>query len=156
MKTQLTTLLGISLALLTMASISITKETPPADYSWLEGRWTGDGFGGTSEEVWSAPSEDGTMLGTYRHFKADGSANFYEFLVLDKTGLRLKHFNPDMSGWETKEDYVTFEMIKTSEGLVELKGLIYEKVDENTMKIRLKMKYGEEVKTEVFTMTKES
>ena len=48
-------------------------------YRWIEGTWVGDGFGGTSEEVWSAPSADGTIMGSFRHFKGDGSLNFYEF-----------------------------------------------------------------------------
>lgn len=42
-------------------------------------------------------------------------------MVLDKTGLRLKHFAPDMVGWETKEDYVTFEMIDYTPNKIELR-----------------------------------
>ena len=29
------------------------------DYAWLAGHWTGDGFGGTSEEMWSKPKNGG-------------------------------------------------------------------------------------------------
>ncbi len=122
------------------------------DYQWLAGTWVGDGFGGQSEEIWSPPSADGTMMGVYRHHKADGSLNFYEFLVLDKTGLRLKHFTPNLVGWETKEDFVTFEMIDFTPDKIELKGLIFERKSATEMEIRLKLKYGDEVKTEVFTM----
>ncbi|MEQ9402410.1 MAG: DUF6265 family protein [Cyclobacteriaceae bacterium] len=122
------------------------------DYAWLAGSWTGDGFGGTSEEMWSPPSADGTMMGVYRHHKGDGSLNFYEFLVLDSTGLRLKHFTPDLIGWETKEKFVTFEMVEFTKDKIVLKGLIFERKSDNEMEIRLKLKYGEEVKTEVFKM----
>lgn len=122
-------------------------------YAWMEGSWVGDGFGGTSEEVWSAPADDGTIMGSFRHFKADGSLNFYEFLVLDSTGLRLKHFNPDMTGWETKEDFVTFKMIESTENKLVLKGLVYERVSETEMKISLDLKNKEGEKwTEIFTM----
>lgn len=125
------------------------------EYAWLAGSWVGDGFGGTSEEVWSQPSEDGTMMGTYRHHKADGSLNFYEFMVLDKTGLRLKHFTPDLLGWETKEDFVTFEMVSFDKDRIELKGLVFERKSETEMEIRLKMRYGDDrVETEVFKMTR--
>lgn len=58
-----------------------------ANYEWLVGDWIGDGFGGVSEESW-APAVDGTMMGMYRHHK-DGEIVFYEFLLLDKTGLNL-------------------------------------------------------------------
>lgn len=125
------------------------------DYAWLSGSWTGDGFGGTSEEIWSKPSADGTMMGTYRHHKADGSLNFYEFMVLDKTGLKLKHFTPDLVGWETKEDFVTFEMVSFDKNRIELKGLVFERKGEDSMEIRLRLKYADRVETEVFQMTRE-
>jgi hypothetical protein len=122
------------------------------DYAWLAGSWTGDGFGGTSEEVWSQPSADGTMMGVYRHHKGDGSLNFYEFLVLDSTGLRLKHFTPDLVGWETKEKFVTFELIAFTENKIELKGLVFERTSDSTMEIRLRMRRGDKVETEIFKM----
>jgi len=121
-------------------------------YAWITGTWVGDGFGGTSEEVWSAPSKNETIMGSYRHFKADGSINFYEFFLLDSSGLRLKHFSPDFEGWETKEDYLHFKMIEISENKIEMKGLIYELISEDTMKIYLDIKTKDGLKTEVFTM----
>ncbi len=122
------------------------------DYQWLAGSWIGDGFGGTSEEMWSPPSAEGTMMGVYRHHKADGSLNFYEFLILDESGLRLKHFHPDLVGWETKENFVTFPMVSFTKDLIEMKGLVFERKSDNEMEIRLRLKYGEEVRTEVFKM----
>lgn len=122
------------------------------DYAWLQGEWVGDGFGGMSEEIWSAPSSDGSMMGAYRHYNADGSLNFYEFFVLDERGLRLKHFSPEMIGWEEKEKYLTFEMISFSKDKIVLKGLVYERKSENEMEIRLEMKTSDGRKTEVFSM----
>lgn len=121
-------------------------------YAWIEGSWVGDGFGGTSEEVWSAPSVDGTVMGTFRHFKADGSLNFYEFLVLDSTGVRLKHFNPNMTGWETKEDFVHFKAIEFTENMIILKGLTYELKSEDELEIHLDLTNKGKKWTEVFTM----
>lgn len=135
--------------LLFFASFSQTKEVP---YSWLAGSWTGDGFGGTSEELWSSPSADGTMMGTYRHHKGDGSLNFYEFMVMDSTGLRLKHFNPDMTGWETKEDFVHFKAIEFTEDMIVLKGLVFERKSDDEIEIRLDLKNGDKAWTEVFKM----
>lgn len=142
---------------LVFATVSVLASDPKKkfdinNYAWLAGSWIGDGFGGMSEEMWSSPSADGKMMGVYRHHKGDGSLNFYEFLVLDSTGLRLKHFTPDLVGWETKEDYVTFEMVSFSENMIELKGLVFELKNPNEMQIRLRMRYGEEIRTEVFNM----
>lgn len=143
---------GLLLSALVFAEGDPKKKFNIQDYAWLAGSWVGDGFGGTSEEMWSPPSEDGTMMGVYRHHKGDGSLNFYEFLVLDSTGLRLKHFTPDLTGWETKEKYVTFEMIEFDKDKIVLKGLTFERKGENEMEIRLKLKYEDRVETEVFNM----
>jgi hypothetical protein len=121
------------------------------DYDWLVGDWIGDGFGGVSEESW-APAVDGTMMGMYRHHK-NGEIVFYEFLLLDETGLRLKHFDPDITSWEEKDDFVTFEMVSFSENMLEMKGLVFEKKSDDEMEIRLKLRNSEgEVRTEVFSM----
>ena len=120
------------------------------DYEWLVGHWKGDGFGGVSEEIW-APPIDGTMMGMYRHYK-DGKLVFYEFLLIDETGLKLKHFNPDLTGWETKEKFVTFPMIGHSKDLLEFKGLAFEQKSDTEMEIRLKMNRSGVVSTEVFSM----
>ena len=144
--------LQLLLAFTLSFSFAFSQESVP--YAWLAGTWTGDGFGGTSEEMWSAPSADGTMMGAYRHHKGDGSLNFYEFLVLDSTGLKLKHFNPDMVSWETKEDFVHFELIEFTENKIVLKGLVFERKSDTEMEIRLSMKSGEKKWTEVFSMTR--
>lgn len=120
------------------------------DYTWLAGHWVGDGFGGVSEEVWALPA-DGTMMGMYRHIK-DEKLVFYEFLLLDKDGLRLKHFHPDLKGWETKDEFVSFPMVEYSPNKLVLKGLIFEKKSDTEMEIRLRLRRGEKVETEVFQM----
>ena len=122
------------------------------DYSWLVGHWKGDGFGGESEEIWTEPV-DGTMMGMYRHYK-DGKVVFYEFMLMSRDGLKLKHFNPDITAWETKEDFVHFKPVGIEEGLIRFKGLEFEQKDANNMEIRLKMNRGGEISTEVFTMSR--
>ncbi len=140
----------IFILLLVFAFAGFTQKNVP--YTWLAGNWIGDGFGGTSEELWSQPSADGTMMGTYRHHNADGTLNFYEFMVMDSTGLRLKHFNPDMEGWETKEDFVHFKSIAFTENRIVLEGLVFERRSDEEMEIRLDLKDGDKKWTEVFKM----
>jgi len=142
--------LTIPVLFLSNVFCSFAQEKVP--YAWISGEWIGDGFGGTSEEVWSQPSADGTIMGTYRHHEGDGSLNFYEFFVLDSTGLKLKHFNANLTGWESKEDFVHFELIAFTKNKIILKGLIYELKSENEMEIYLDLKQGEKKWTEVFKM----
>lgn len=121
------------------------------NYEWMVGDWIGDGFGGVSEESW-APAVDGVMMGMYRHHK-DGEIVFYEFLLLDETGLKLKHFNADITSWEEKDDFVFFEMVEASENLLKLKGLEFERKSDTEMEIRLRLKNSSgEVRTEIFSM----
>lgn len=145
---------NILTVILIFFATSLYSQNTDAPYAWLAGSWTGDGFGGTSDEVWSQPSADGTMMGSYRHHKGDGSLNFYEFMVMDSTGLRLKHFNPDMTGWETKEDFVHFKAIEFTENKIVLKGLVFERKSDTEMEIRLDLKNGDKAWTETFKMTR--
>lgn len=74
-------------------------------FDWLEGHWVGQGFGGTIDEVW-LPARGGTMLGTFR-LVVDGADVFYEIFTIDEGPdghvMRLKHFNPNLDGWEEKD-----------------------------------------------------
>ena len=73
------------------------------DIAWLAGRWVGEGLGGTAEDV-IAPASGGQMMGMFRHSKADGSINIYEFYLFaemdNSLTVRLKHFSPMLSSWE--------------------------------------------------------
>jgi hypothetical protein len=95
-----------------------------ADMDWIAGYWVGEGLGGISEEMWSKPA-GGAMTGTYRLIK-DGKPVFYEMCWLVEhegtISLRLKHFNPDLTGWEEKDKTVDFRFIKKDGGRVILLG----------------------------------
>ncbi|GAB5524102.1 MAG: hypothetical protein Roseis2KO_19740 [Roseivirga sp.] len=147
-------LAGLATALSGM--VMLKEERPePVDfdinnYSWLAGHWTGDGFGGVSDEVWSLPA-GGVMMGVYRNIQ-EGKVVFYEFITLDETGMKLKHFSPEMESWEEKEDFVHFEMIEATPDKLTFKGLIFERKSDTEMDISLKMQEKGEVRTEVFHM----
>ncbi len=57
--------------------------------------------------------------------------------------LKLKHYNDDFSGWEGKDDFVSFPLVRIEEHAVYFDGLTYEKIDESNMKIYLAVS-GEE------------
>ncbi|MEP0712586.1 DUF6265 family protein [Algoriphagus sp.] len=96
-----------------------------SDLAWLEGFWTGTGFGGECEEVWM-PAVDGNMIGTFR-FWSEGKLIFSEFMNIVQEGdtfsLKLKHFNPDLSPWEEKEEWTTFRLVEVAEDEVYFHGL---------------------------------
>jgi len=90
--------------------------SPPATLgglAWLVGHWSGEGLGGQVEEIWAAP-QGGAMLGMFRMIKS-GAPGFYELMTLvEERGsvtLRLKHFNPDLTGWEEKAEAVEFPLV---------------------------------------------
>jgi hypothetical protein len=107
-------------------------QTPPPatiqDMAWLAGHWTGEALGGLSEEIWSPP-RDGVMLGMYRLIR-DGKPAFYEILTLAETGgslmLRLKHFNPDLTGWEEKDQTVDFPFLGKAGALLHFEGMAFQ------------------------------
>jgi hypothetical protein len=88
------------------ASAESAPRASLADFAWLAGRWLGEGLGGVAEEVW-LPESGGAMLGTFRSIQG-GQVSFYEILTLASNAsgqleLRLKHFHPDLKGWEERD-----------------------------------------------------
>jgi hypothetical protein len=103
---------------------------PPAtlaDMKWLIGHWKGTGLGGVSEEMWSEPA-GGVMMGMYRLI-LNGKPSFYEFIHLAEDSgsivMKLKHFNPDLTGWEEKDRFVTFRLLKMGVNEVYFAGLTF-------------------------------
>ena len=95
---------------------------------WLVGHWKGEGLGGQSEEI-IAPALDGQMVGMFRQIKPDGSLMFYEFYQFaEHEGsliLRIKHFNPDFTGWEDKEVSVEFPLVAIEQSAAYFDGLTF-------------------------------
>lgn len=126
-----------------------------ADVSWLAGSWTGTGLGGQSDEIWSQPSA-GVMMGTYRLIM-EGKPVFYEMMwLLESEGtivLRLKHFSPELIGWEEKDKTVDFKFVKKNGNRLYFSGLTFEKKDGKELNIFLALRQKDgSVKEEVFRL----
>ena len=124
-----------------------------ADFEWLAGSWAGEGFGGRMEEVWSAPS-GGSMVGYFRLLQ-DGKPLFYEIMTLleheGSVEMRLKHVDPDMTGWEEKAAYQTFKLLKQDTGGAYFGGLTLKRPNTDTIEGAFTVRRGSSVKEEPFT-----
>jgi hypothetical protein len=82
----------------------------------MEGRWVGTYKGDPVEEQWSA-ARAGSIMGMFRWLR-DGKPRFYELIVIHEEDghpvMRFKHFNPDMSGWEEKDECLILDLESAS------------------------------------------
>lgn len=106
----------------------------------------GDAFGGQVEENFSPPV-GGVMVGHFSSWQ-DGKISFYELeTVGEENGtlvFRVKHFNPDLKGWEEKDKTVDFPLVAIEGDRVYFSGLTIERInqDEQRHYIALKDKTG--------------
>lgn len=126
---------------------------PPATLeaaSFLVGNWIGEGFGNTFEQHWNPPS-GGSMIGLFKLMNGD-AVEFYELLLLveeeGSLSLKVKHFNPDFTAWEDKEDYVRFRYIKSDDDAIHFSGISFYRIDDDTMRAYLVMRSGDKVREE--------
>jgi len=124
----------VGLALVSPASSAETRSATPgaaapaaalADLSWMVGTWEGEGLGGAVLESYSPPA-GGQIAGHFRLLK-DGKPQFYEMLMIAEVGasleFRVKHFNPDMTGWEEKAEVVRFPLVAVEKDVWYFNGL---------------------------------
>ena len=90
-------------------SIAAEKERPAAtmaEMKWLEGQWIGTGIGGNPAGEAFSYAGNGQMVGHFWQLDDAGAVQFYELITITQDGdslvMRLKHFNADLAGWETK------------------------------------------------------
>ena len=111
------------------------------DLAWLTGRWLGEGFGGILEENWNPPL-GGTMVATFR-LVSESKPGFYEICLIVPEGnslvYKVKHFNPDFTGWEEKSEYERFLLVKLEPNAAYFDGFTM-KLDGNTCHLFLAMK----------------
>ncbi|OQW59753.1 MAG: hypothetical protein A4S17_02335 [Proteobacteria bacterium HN_bin10] len=142
--------IALSCALFAAACAAQAQTARPAtidDAAWLAGRWVGEGFDGQMEEAW-APPVGGQMIGHFRYWR-DGQPQFYEFMVMDVVEggvrMRLKHFNPDLTAWEDRESWTTFEPVSASPEALIFNGLTIRREGEDRVVMTIRLRNGETV-----------
>jgi len=126
--------------------------------SWIAGTWYGEAFGGQVEEIWSEPSA-GTMMATFK-FINEGRVSFYEIEIIREVEntlmLQLKHFRPDLKGWENKNATVDFPLIEITENKAVFEGMTFEKISNTEMNVYVDIEENGKVETVTFSYKKKT
>ncbi len=152
--------IALAAALVSGACAAQAQTAPAArieDASWLAGRWVGEGFGGQMEETW-APPIGGQMVGHFRYWR-DGQPQFYEIMLMDLVEggvrMRVKHFNPDFTGWEERGEWHAFEPVSAGPDALVFNGLEIRREGADQIVMRLRMRRGETVSEEILRFRRE-
>ena len=154
---QITTL---ALCLMAFCTFAQSKSLEPKleNIAWISGTWHGEAFGGQTEEIWSAPS-GGSMMASFKLIN-DGKVTFYEIEIIrevdDTLILQLKHFGPDLKGWETKDETVDFPLKEITESKVVFEGMSFEKISMSEMNVYVDIKDNGKTETVKFSYKKTS
>jgi hypothetical protein len=131
------------------------EAAPPAatlaDFAWLAGHWEGTGFGGAHVEEFWTPPRGTSMAGVFRLVGGD-RAQVYEILALVPVGnsveMRLKHFTRELKGWEQKDDFVRFRLVKREPHAAYFDGLTYRLEADGVLRVWLVTKDRDGATTE--------
>ena len=128
-------------------------EATLADVDLLVGHWKGEFLGAMAEELW-LPAVGKSMLGAFRLYSED-SILFYETMILveeeGSVSLKLKHFHPDLKGWEEKDDMVTFRFVKANQDGLWFEGLTFQKQPDGSLQAYIALRQDDgSVKEESF------
>jgi len=136
---------------LKLSAADAMPEATIEDAAWIAGHWQGDLFGGVGEEIWSKPF-GGAMMGMFKHVVGD-AVTFYELMIVVEESnsliLKLKHFNPDLTAWEEKEEMVDFPLVKITPTTIFFDGYTFKKINDNTIQCYLRSQKKSEEVTEV-------
>jgi hypothetical protein len=120
-------------------------QSPPAkiaDVAFIAGHWQGEALGGKTEEIWSPP-QAGSLMGVFRLITDDKVA-FYEILTITEEAnslvLRIKHFHPDLKGWEEKDEVRVFPLVRVEPRTAYFDGLTFRRDDDGRLTVWVRMK----------------
>ncbi len=106
------------------------------DLRLLVGHWRGAFLGGVGEEVWLPPA-GGAMVGVFRLYR-EGKVVFYEIMTAvaeeGSVTLRLRHFGPDLRGWEEQDGSVAFRLVRLDKDTLWFEGLTYQRAADGTLR----------------------
>lgn len=117
-----------------------------SDLGWLEGCWQGTGFGKPVTECWMR-APDGRLTGMFQMIGDAGEQEMSEIFVLDEfddgPAIRLKHFGPELTGWEAQDAFIVFELRETGPDFARFDGLTYRLAGDGRLIVDLVVRQGE-------------
>lgn len=136
---------GLLLLLPALPINGLAQQVTIEDFAFLTGYWKGTGLGGDVEEVWMPPV-DGRMFGIFK-LSGNGELTFTEYIeIVEQDGefvLRLRHFNPDFSGWEAQDEHVTFKLESVAENQALFRGLTYKLSNDSELEVTVRLSYSD-------------
>lgn len=112
------------------------------DAAFIEGHWKGEAFGGLAEEIWTSGLGN-SMMFSFR-LVIDGVVDFYEIgQIIEKDNtlqLQLKHFGPDLKGWEEKDETQDYILVKKESNTLYFDGITYSKVNDSELIVHVRIK----------------
>ena len=117
-----------------------------AHVAWLAGTWRGEGLGAQATEVYSAP-DGGQITGHFTQVK-DRRVVFYELMQIVPVGrslvYRLRHFAPDLTGWEDAKQgkAVEFPLIAIEKDALFFDGMTFRRTGTDTMDVIVRIDGG--------------
>ncbi|WP_353779673.1 DUF6265 family protein [Winogradskyella sp. 3972H.M.0a.05] len=123
------------------------NSTSPAstlnDIKWIVGHWEGEALDGKCEETW-LPAHNGRMIGTFRMTETK-KFKFFAFSTIMEQGnsleMRVKHFNYNFEGWEEKDRYIAFPLVKVEKNKIYFDGVTMEKIGDDRLNVYMSIKY---------------
>lgn len=129
-----------------------------SDLAWLAGSWTGVAMGGEITETYSAPL-GGRITGHFVLGDGKGGVAFSELVDYVAQGnslaYRVRHFNPDMTGWEDKTGKpVVFPLVAVEKDRWYFDGMTLERTGPDALTMWVRIGEGGEAKDTPFRMTR--
>jgi hypothetical protein len=143
--------------ILAALSLQSSPAEQPIEAPWLHGCWQGEALGGHAVECWMhAPM--GRLTGVFELHDDTGAQVFSELIVIDTfedgPAMRLKHFRPDLTGWEAGNEYINFPLVEQREDALIFNGLEMHLLDENRVLVEVVLGEGDEPHVERFEYTR--
>ena len=135
--------------------------SPPASIdqlAWLAGSWVGTGMGSQVTETYSAPL-GGRINGHFAMADGKGGVAFTEIVDYAPLGrslaYRVRHFNPDMSGWEDKTGKpVLFALVAVENDRWFFDGMTLERTGPDALTMWVRITEGGTAKEVPFRLTR--